>query len=157
MPQVQVREVIGRDIDTVWALVSDVESYPTFMESVEAIEVVEGGEHRELTRWQVRLRGSRLTWVEEDLMDPVAYRLTYRQIEGDLARFEGYWQLEASGPAETVTTLFVDFDIGIPLLADMLNPVASSAIRDNALSMLRSLGQAAGGPDAAAAPADLRG
>jgi hypothetical protein len=38
-------------------------------------------------------------------------------------------------------TLNVDFDIGIPLLADMLNPVASAALRENSQQMLAALEQ----------------
>ena len=36
-------------------------------------------------------------------------------------------------------SLHVDFDIGIPLLSDLLNPVASDALRENAAQMLRAL------------------
>ena len=39
----------------------------------------------------------------------------------------------------SLVTLHVDFDIGIPLLADMLNPIARTALEDNAVLMLRAL------------------
>lgn len=138
MPIVVVREEIGRDIDTVWELVAEVGAYSNFMESVEAVTVLEQDDGRVCSRWRVRLRGSVLTWVEEDRKDPAAYRIDYCQIDGDLSRFEGYWQLEPLSEERTAATLLVDFEIGIPLLEEMLNPVAASAIRENAVSMLRS-------------------
>lgn len=42
-------------------------------------------------------------------------------------------------PGGSTVSLHVDFDIGIPLLAQMLNPVAADALRENAAQMLAAL------------------
>jgi len=154
MPEVQVREQIPADIDNVWSLVKNVEAYPVYMSSVESIEVIERADDFEITRWRVRLRGSVLTWTERDSFDEIAYRLEYKQTDGDLRMFEGYWQLEPVNDEITQVELVVRFDIGIPLLTDMLNPVAEAAIRDNALSMLHSL-QSAASPGGADGPVEV--
>lgn len=41
----------------------------------------------------------------------------------------------------STVSLHVDFDIGIPLLAEMLNPVAADALRESAAQMLAALEQ----------------
>jgi ribosome-associated toxin RatA of RatAB toxin-antitoxin module len=56
-----------------------------------------------------------------------------------LAVFEGYWQLQRLTNQTCQTMLSVRFDIGIPMLSEMLNPVAERTIRDNSQKMLASL------------------
>lgn len=139
MPTIEVHELLQAPIEKVWELVRDVEGYPQRMETVRDIEVLESGENWKLVAWEAELKGSILKWVEREEQDPEAYRLSYRQVDGDLERFDGYWQLTSQGPEVTEAVLVVHFDIGIPMLKDMLEPVAERAIRDNSSRMLTSL------------------
>lgn len=139
MPTIEVHELLQAPIEKVWELVRDVEGYPQRMETVRDIEVLESGENWKLVAWEAELKGSILKWVEREEQDPEAYRLSYRQVDGDLERFDGYWQLTSQGSEVTEAVLVVHFDIGIPMLKDMLEPVAERAIRDNSSRMLTSL------------------
>ncbi len=139
MPTIQVHELLQAPIEKVWNLVCDVEAYPQRMEPVRGIEVLESGPNHKVAAWEVELKGSILKWVEREEQDPGNHRLTYRQVEGDLERFDGYWQLRSHGPEVTEAVLLVNFEIGIPMLKDMLEPVAERAIRDNSSRMLLSL------------------
>ena len=139
VPLVEVQEHIAAPIATVWEWVNDIESYPELMEPVLAVEVTERGEAHRVAAWEIELKGCVMRWVEHEDIDPERYRIDYRQLDGDLAEFEGYWQLGPLGESETTVTLTVSFDVGTPMLREMLNPVAERAIRENSASMLRSL------------------
>ncbi|BBC92296.1 type II toxin-antitoxin system RatA family toxin [Streptomyces griseofuscus] len=140
MPRVDVELRIAASPDQAWAAVADVESYPGCMDNVESVTVIERGDgRRRTTAWSVRLKGSVLRWTEAEVLDPEARRFDFRQVTGDLGDFSGHWAVTPNGAAHSTVSLHVDFDIGIPLLAEMLNPVASDALRENAAQMLRAL------------------
>jgi len=136
MPQVDVKLPIQAPIDEVWRAVKDIESYPTYMDNVKDVRVEAEQMHGErVSTWSVLLKGSVLEWTERERVDDAAYRIEFDQIDGDLDVFTGHWQLtEIADGVEAV--LLVDFEIGIPLLADMLNPVAARALHDNSEQML---------------------
>jgi ribosome-associated toxin RatA of RatAB toxin-antitoxin module len=143
MPHVEVELTIATPPEVSWAAVIDVESYPESMENVRSVEIVgETDSGTRTTAWSVNLKGSVLEWAEEEWLDHEAMRFNFRQVSGDLADFSGYWGVRpADDGRSSIVTLDVDFDIGIPLLAGMLNPVASAALRDNSQQMLAALEQ----------------
>ena len=62
--------------------------------------------------------------------------MSFEQVTGDLERFDGAWVLEELDGDLTGVRLDVSFEIGIPLLAANLNPVAQRALRENCSEML---------------------
>ena len=139
MPLVEVAEIIAAPVDRVWDVVNDVEAYPRLMDHVQSLKVIERGPAHRLTEWVCELKGCVMRWVEREELDDARHRIEYRQVEGELAAFEGHWQLEPLPDGSTRVSLSVFFDIGIPMLSEMLNPVAERAIRDNSRNMLLSL------------------
>jgi ribosome-associated toxin RatA of RatAB toxin-antitoxin module len=143
MPHVAVELSIAAPPEAIWAAVIDVESYPDSMENVRSVQIVrETGPSTRTTAWSVHLKGSVLEWTEEERIDNDALRVSFQQVSGDFADFSGYWKVRSADAGRTsVVTLNVDFEIGIPLLADMLNPVAAAALRENSQQMLAALAQ----------------
>jgi ribosome-associated toxin RatA of RatAB toxin-antitoxin module len=139
VPLVEVAEIIAAPVHRVWDVVNDVESYPRLMEHVQSLKVLEQGPAYRLLEWVCELKGCVMRWIEREELDPIGYRIEYRQIEGELAAFEGHWQLEPLSESSTRVALSVYFDIGIPMLSEMLNPVAERAVRDNSRNMLLSI------------------
>ncbi len=140
MPTVEVKHVVPASIDVVYRVVSDQESYPKFMKTMESVKVLERGDGYTLTEWIARLQGARFRWVEKDLYDPEHHRITYNQTEGDLKVFRGYWEL-AEVPQGTEVLLVTEFEFGMPMLASMLNPVAKMALKSNSRAMLEAIAE----------------
>ena len=109
------------------------------MDHVRSVRVLERGVDYRLIAWEVDCRGFVMRWVEREEINRARHRIDYRQVKGDLAQFEGYWQIEPLDGERTRVTLAVQFEIGIPMLSDMINPVAERAIRDNSQKMLDAL------------------
>jgi ribosome-associated toxin RatA of RatAB toxin-antitoxin module len=139
MPKVDVDVVISATVADVWTTINDVEAYASFMENVRSVSVVSHEAGERVSSWSVLLKGSILEWTEREIVDDDAKRVTFEQLDGDLDEFSGYWQLEPKEDGVRVV-LAVTFEIGIPLLAEMLNPVAARALRDNSLRMLEGVG-----------------
>lgn len=139
MPYVEVSTLVRGDIDAIWNIVSDMPSYPNFMPNLVSVEVVEKeSEAVTSTKWVAKVDGRVLTWVEKDFFDRDKYRIEYHQVSGDLKKFQGYWQLENTEDGVSIT-LTVDFDLGIPMLDMLLNPILKKKVRENSEGMLSSI------------------
>ncbi|MEU4805086.1 SRPBCC family protein [Actinosynnema sp. NPDC023587] len=150
MPLVLVEELIASPVDQVWDVIVDVESYPRIMEPVRKVEVLSRADEEVTTEWEVELKGSVLKWVEREVHDRESWHISYEQVSGDLEQFGGYWHLTTVDDGHTRAVLCVEFEIGIPMLKDMLDPVASRALEQNSRLMLRSIGDIAATPVAVA-------
>lgn len=144
MPEVKIDLEAEAPIERVWKTIIDIERYQDSMETVRSVQVVEQSDDR--TRravWSVLLKGSILEWEEEEHLDHATHLVVFKQLRGDLEHFDGHWALESLGPAKTRVVFEVLFEIGIPMLADMLNPVAQRSLQENCTEMLRGIERAA--------------
>lgn len=138
MPYVEVTRVVRADKDAVFAALSDMESFSRFMDSVVEVKVLKREGNTTESSWHVTLQGAPFRWVEADTFLPEEGRITYRQLSGDLRKFEGEWRI-ASVDDGTSVTLTTDFEFGMPMIASLLNPVARLILRKNAEQMLEAL------------------
>jgi ribosome-associated toxin RatA of RatAB toxin-antitoxin module len=142
MPYVESSIEIKGDIEEVYKIASDMESYPQFMENVNSVEVLKREEDKTITAWVTEVDGRKLTWRERDIFDFQKNRIYYEQIEGDLKKFSGEWRF-AEKDEITEVMLTVDFDFGIPMLAPLLNPILKKKVISNSESMLSAIKQKA--------------
>ena len=122
----------------VYATLADFERYPELSDAVRSVAVTEVSENRTVSAWEVAFRAGLLRWTEEDTFDPGALTITFRQLEGDIALFDGSWKcLDAGHGSEIVFS--ARLDMGIPSLADALEPIAVRTLIDNIVSIVRGL------------------
>ncbi|POB10910.1 MAG: cyclase [Sulfobacillus thermosulfidooxidans] len=146
MPVVTVTEVVPASMTSIYKILSDMQRFPEFMKNVESVTIAEQGEDYTHSVWRTKLQGATFQWTERDEFFPQQGRISYRQIQGDLKKFEGFWQLRQTSEG-TEVTLQTDFEFGMPMLASLLNPVAKLAIRENAKAMVRAIGEKAQAAD----------
>jgi ribosome-associated toxin RatA of RatAB toxin-antitoxin module len=139
MPRVEVELQVRAPVEQVWERINDFGSYPTYMRTVESVEELDAPEGRRLTRWRALFKGSILCWTDESIALPDEWRVEFQQVDGDLERFDGTWQLAPISADVTNVTLAVDFEIGIPQLASLLNATAAAAIEENCISMIQDV------------------
>jgi uncharacterized membrane protein len=122
----------------VYATLAGFERYPLLCEAVQSVTVTEVSEHLIVSRWEVTFRAGLLRWTEEDTLDPVALTITFRQLDGDIAVFDGSWQcVDAAEGSEVLFS--ATLDMGIPSLADALEPIAARTLIANIVSIVRGL------------------
>lgn len=138
MALVEARIQIDGSPSDIYALSKNMERFPEFMPDVEEVKVLERADHRTVTEWRTSVEGIPICWKEEDIFDDAANTISYRLLEGDLEKFEGTWTFQAkAGGTEVVLT--VDFDFGMPTLAELLGPVLEVKVRENSEMMLAGL------------------
>jgi len=91
-----------------------------------------------VSAWEVAFRVGLLRWTEEDTFDPGALSITFRQLEGDIAVFDGSWQCtDVTQGSEVIFS--ARLDMGIPSLADALEPIAVRTLSDNIAVIVHGL------------------
>jgi ribosome-associated toxin RatA of RatAB toxin-antitoxin module len=132
---VPLKGVTAHDI---WPILRDFGTYPTFMTDVLQVDVLENSVDTIVSRWRVLLNGSELTWTEKDvLVENVS--ITFEQIDGDLEAWHGAWRIVPTSEC-LIVRLDVVFDIGIPSLAEILDPIGIRAVKANSRQMLDAIG-----------------
>lgn len=138
MPCVEVSKKVVGDINVIYQFVKIMEDYPKFMKDLVSVKTISSGENMTTTHWVSNVDGRKIQWTEEDRFFDEQNRIEYKQIAGDLKRFEGYWQLTADDDGVLIT-LFVDFEFGIPMISALLNPLLKRKVRENSENMLEAI------------------
>jgi len=122
----------------VYTTLANFELYPALCDAVQNVIVTEVSENLTVSQWDVTFRAGLLRWTEEDTFDPATLTITFRQLEGDIAVFDGSWQcVDVAEGSEVVFS--ASLDMGIPSLADALEPIAARTLIDNIVSIVRGL------------------
>ncbi|QOQ77179.1 SRPBCC family protein [Pseudomonas poae] len=124
--------------DEVFASISDFSNYVIQCKPVLKITVEKVSEYVSLTSWEVEFHSGILKWQERDTFNPQTREIHFEQFAGDVDHFSGTWQVLPDGK-DSIITFKSRFDLGLPMLADMLDPVAKTAIRDNINSIITGL------------------
>ena len=139
MRTVRLRLIVpDKPASDVYRTLADFERYPELSSAVRSVTVTGVSENLTVSRWEVTFRAGLLRWTEEDTLDPGVLSITFRQLDGDIAVFDGSWEcLDVAQGSEIVFT--ARLDMGIPSLADALEPIAVRALTDNIVSIGRGL------------------
>jgi ribosome-associated toxin RatA of RatAB toxin-antitoxin module len=117
---------------------SDFGCYPQVTEVVRAVTIREsGGESTSV--WEVNFRKGILKWVERDTFDRDNREISFVQTEGDLKSFSGRWRV-VPWPSGGVTVTFeAKFDLGMPSIATIVEPIAERTLIDNTRTIIEQL------------------
>jgi ribosome-associated toxin RatA of RatAB toxin-antitoxin module len=145
MPYVQTEIDIAAPRKAIYELAKDMERYSEFMPDVEYVKILRRDGKKTVTRWKTLVEDAPIEWTEEDIFDDERTRIDYRLIEGDLDKFEGAWTFEERD-GMTHVVLGVDYDFGVPTLAELIGPILQKKVEENSLMMLRALKAKCEGP-----------
>jgi coenzyme Q-binding protein COQ10 len=138
MPYVETAIAIAAPARVVYELAKDQERFPQFMPDVETVVVLERHADYSVTRWKTLVEEAPIEWTEEDRFDDARRRIDYKLIEGDLDKFEGAWTFEERD-GMTHVVLGVDYDFGVPTLAELIGPTLQKKVQENSEMMLAAL------------------
>jgi ribosome-associated toxin RatA of RatAB toxin-antitoxin module len=138
MPSVEVSIVVDAPARLVYELAKDQERFPEFMPDVESVKIIERAAGRIVSRWKTLVEEAPIEWTEEDVFDDDGLCVVYTLLEGDLDKFEGTWKF-VDGDGCTNVTLVVDYDFGVPTLAELIGPTLHRKVKENAEMMLAGL------------------
>ncbi|MBW8795397.1 MAG: SRPBCC family protein [Streptomyces sp.] len=114
---------------TVFERLRDFSAYPKFTDAIREVRVTEIDHDTVDSHWQANFRNGVLCWSERDRIDPAALTIEFTQLDGDFERFEGGWYVTQDAPGTTARFTAV-FDLGIPTLASLIDPIAARTLLD---------------------------
>ncbi|WP_128377274.1 type II toxin-antitoxin system RatA family toxin [Streptomyces cavernae] len=116
----------------------DFAAYPEFTDAIREVRVTEVDETTIDSQWSANFRNGVLCWSERDRIDPCALTIEFTQTDGDFERFEGGWYVEEDGAGATARFI-ATFDLGIPSLAPLIDPIATRTLLDTMGLIARGL------------------
>jgi len=138
VPFVEVTIEVDAPARDVYELAKKQERFPEFMPDVESVTVLERHPDRLITRWKTLVEDAPIEWTEEDRFDDAKTAIAYRLLEGDLDVFEGTWTFDERD-GRTYVRLGVEYDFGVPTLAELIGPTLQRKVRENSEMMLLGL------------------
>jgi ribosome-associated toxin RatA of RatAB toxin-antitoxin module len=139
MRTVQLRmHVPDKTAPDVYETLADFGRYSELSEAVQSVTVTEVSDDATVSTWEVTFRAGLLRWTEEDHFDRDALKITFRQLEGDVALFDGTWQCMGA-TSGCYISFAARLDMGIPSLADALEPIAVRTLIDNTVAIVTGL------------------
>lgn len=116
--------VIDAPIETVWALVKDVERAPEWQDGLKGMRAVERDGEGQATLCEAE-NDAKVTTLKSTIR--FSYdgptRLSWVQEKGDMKSVEGSWELEDLGPQGTRATYRIDVDFGRKLSFVIRGPI----------------------------------
>jgi ribosome-associated toxin RatA of RatAB toxin-antitoxin module len=128
----------GLDPDDAFERVADFEHYPQVCETVLSVTQEHLDGERTRSTWEVQFRDGVMEWTEEDHLDRRARTIAFTQTVGDFEHFSGRWAIRPEGSG-SVIEFRAEFDLGVPSLGNLLEPIAERSLRENVAAILRSL------------------
>jgi hypothetical protein len=115
--------------------------YPRWAEASDAIDrvvVTPSDDGSSTSFWEVTFRGGLMKWSERDSCDLDKLVHEFDLIEGDPHAFSGTWTAtEVDGGCELRMT--ATFDLGMPSLSHVLDPIAVEALEDAVVDAVHHL------------------
>jgi ribosome-associated toxin RatA of RatAB toxin-antitoxin module len=139
MPSVAVTATVPHSApDAVFTAVADFAAYPKFTDTVRSVVVQPAADGAVESFWEVNFRTGVLAWTERDVVDPCARTIAFDQVDGDFVAFTGSWAVDPDGDGSTVR-FAASFDLGMPSLAPMIDPIAARTLVENIRAILTGL------------------
>ena len=138
MPYVETSIEVAAPARKVYELAKQQDRFPQFMPDVESVTVLERHTDYIVTRWKTLVEEAPIEWTEEDRFNDAQGRIDYKLTEGDLDKFEGAWTFTETGGV-TKVVLSVDYDFGVPVLAELIGPTLQRKVQENSEMMLAAL------------------
>ena len=93
MPYVEVTMPVKCEREKIYPIIKNMEKYPEFMTDLISVEVLERDKNTTVSKWVSNVDGRIIKWTEKDIFDDENMHIAYKQIDGDVKKFEGEWIL----------------------------------------------------------------
>lgn len=139
MHSVEIRARIhNRTREQIYATLCDFERYPELSPAVRQVTIDLTEEGQMTSSWETNFREGILRWQEQDFFDPAAGTIVFQQTQGDIDHFSGKWEVSALNGGGLIS-FNAKFDMGIPSLSNILDPIAEQALRENIITIIQGL------------------
>jgi uncharacterized membrane protein len=140
MPTVETSVWINKPIDHVYNVARDYRSYPSYMNDVKSLTIVEEEWPRIVTDWVglIPTFMLKVRWRQEDFWNEEEHFSTFKQVSGDYDKLEGTWRwTEENGGTRFDSTL--EYEYNVPTLGPLVKKVVHAIVIKNMDNILNSI------------------
>jgi ribosome-associated toxin RatA of RatAB toxin-antitoxin module len=142
VPRVESVVQINADIDKVFNLARDVESFPEFMPDVKSVVVLEKNDDatRTVTEFTAIIKEFKTTmkWVEEDIWNVNDKTCKFDLVRGDFKSYSGMWTFK-SVDGSTEYRSVIDFEYDIPMIGALIKGLITKKMQQNVDNILNAI------------------
>jgi hypothetical protein len=121
-------------------ILRDFHRHALLSDAVRSVELEETADGSLISHWEVNFRNGILVWSEFDEFDASTNTVHFQRRDGDPEDFSGSWSSRADPSGRGCVLKFeANFEIGIPTLSEMLDPLAAQTLRENVIQTLRGI------------------
>lgn len=119
--------VINAPIEKVFAVISDLESYPQFLKEVKSVKVTKEGPHTLLADYEVEMIKRIKYTLRLEVEAPK--KLSWKWLKGEMMKDNvGGWVLESLGPNQTQATYSVEVTLGPLVPKSLVNAMVETSL-----------------------------
>lgn len=118
--------------------ISDFGKYSDFIDVIRDISVEVINDNSSISKWEVDFENGVLCWKEKDFFDMAALRINFEKYEGDIDKFIGTWSVSQEQD-DSIITFEAEYDLGMSLLEDILDPIAGDILAHTIQEILKGL------------------
>lgn len=136
--RIRAAALVDAGPETIWAILSDCESAPQYLNNVQSCELVEtlDGGKAQVFRQRAKLRWFMPTFEHEFRLDYEPYdRIRVTRVSGPFERLDGVWWLVPESPGRTRVVYQLDIESG-PLIPNFM---LSGPLRRDILNAMRAV------------------
>lgn len=143
MPRIELSNEIDAPVEEVYRVARDVESFPSFMEDLESLSVLERSNDgtKTITEWVgiIREFKMKIKWTQEDVWDDTTYRDDFHMLKGDMDKMEGYWQFTSLDATRTRFENVLEYEYDVPLIGAMVKSLIKKKMTDNLMATMNAI------------------
>lgn len=124
MKRVSRSAIVERNAEELYALVEDIEAYPSFLPWCAAAQVRERSPGRTVATLTVGAKGVRQSFTTENTNSP-GRSIEMRLVEGPFSRFAAVWRFTSLEPRASKIEFSIDYEFTDRIVAGALEPVFS--------------------------------
>jgi len=136
--EIKASRVINAEKWRILRVLTHVEDFPKYMPNIKEAMVLKRDKNKFKTKWRVQIDSVPINWVEEDVLEFPEYRISFRELEGDLSYLSGSWKL-SDHPEGTLVEVEVKFSVGVPAIEQFAEPYIAQMMQKNFESILENI------------------
>ena len=124
MKRIARSAIVDCSAEAFYALVEDIEAYPTFLPWCAAAQVLERTPERTVATLTLAAKGLRHAFTTENTNQP-GRAIDMRLLEGPFKRFAAHWRFTSLSPDAAKVEFTIEYEFSSRLIAAVLDPVFS--------------------------------
>jgi ribosome-associated toxin RatA of RatAB toxin-antitoxin module len=138
MKRITRSAIVDCTADAFYALVEDIEAYPSFLPWCAAAHVRERTPERTVATLTLAAKGLRQSFTTENANQP-GRAIDMRLLEGPFKRFEAHWRFRQLSPEATKVEFSLAYEFSSRLVATLLDPVFNRLADGTVAAFVRRL------------------